>query len=188
MIKVKDINDGSRLIRLVGKEKDSPEVQELLTLIKENDSAFMPIRPQEKDIHSIKDQWVNYNSPVFGINLETVYRWLACISFSIARGLYYMAEEERLYEGVLPDGLHNCRTRDQAHGILGKPVKQTNDTDQYPPDNDVILGFLHDYDDTGKLLTTSYGTSKVLSNPRYLPNRFSPVMESLRDVPNDLED
>lgn len=177
--------NSSSAISQVGKKKDDPLVQELISFLKTNDPFFEIYEPCPENIVTLNDNWATYEARSFGFTIEFLDVWVSNVSFTIAFSDFYKPTEMRkIYSGSFDSKLQGCTNRAEVHQSLGKPNNANNDMDQYYVGEDLILGLLYE-EATENLLNISYGAKKIFSNPEYFPNRFSLIFNSLHDIPND---
>ena len=172
---IEELVAGSPVISLVGKTEKDPEVSSFLEKLKKLDTEILIYEPEDQDIKDKNDKWACYWSEPLGFCIELLDGVVAYVSFNqnVPKGI------DPLYEEFFA-GVH---TKKDVSKRLRKSDKFGDRVEQWYVGKDMLLGMLYDYDDYDKLTYVSFGTQMIFSDPDNVPNRYSPIMETLYDLP-----
>ena len=179
-----------KLYPLLGKTTKDKEVAELISQCREMTDIFEYLEYSEENIMRPNDNSVCIDGyPIAGIVLEISSGILACISFQLVDGRIDGWRKCSSYKGVIRDGVREGFKKKNIHDFYGKPLKSRDKIEQYHLPDEIIMGIIYGSLKDGITPDTpiviSYGSKKVFSDPKYFPNRFSLIFNSLYDLPVD---
>lgn len=169
------------LFSFIDMDSNDQSVQDFVEEMYLKDPKYSCNAASEIDIKTPQDNSVNHHSTLLKIGFETVSDRVAIFSFNMG----YDAEFKTL---MLDDpilDLLEITSREELKSVLGAPFKSKAYFDQYLFNDKIVIGALSYPKDGDTITSYHFGSRKIFSDPKLIPNRFGFSLESVTLLERD---